>query len=591
MKKIVNKLKNCNNIKQEILLMIVFCFSFVFNFFIFGQVEILTKNQSELGVSNKEVLGFYILMAFLIFIVLLLVLFALLIYLKKVFNISITFMFGYLLFSYLQVLFFNGNRMNIIDGSKIYNASWFLVSINFIIFLAILLTPSIILINKKNKEILLKKVITIVMVVIFGMQVTGLVSTSASATKVGKDNKYYYFSVDEYLEVSKNDNIIVILMDRLGTNNSLRTFEKWEESKKIFNGFTFYTNNTSEFAATFPSVVQTLTGIEFDKEQSQTKFLPRAWSETKVFNALHEKNYKIYGLLDSYANYYDISEVKPYFDNIKEATSVKLQKDVVYSEMTNIAFMRNSPFLLKNVFRVRDYSNLMNRFVDISNNPGYFPKAASPETDLFYNNVMENNDIKNLIDENIFNFVHLNSSHSPYKFDSNLENISKLQSKEDKIYEQTYGSFKIIDKYLEKLKKEVYQGESIFKRSTIIVLADHGDKNTNPKLKGVQQNAFASLFIKPKGVDCNQDLIVDEKSQTSNSNFSSTVLELIGSNELKTKPSYFDVIKSNEDQKRYFYETTWKGWKGNFQSTTRYDGKYEIIGDAYNEKNWIWHSN
>ncbi len=587
------KFKNVT--KKDVWLIVLVSLSFVCNFFIFNQLDLIMHNQNELGISAGEVLWFFLLFGLLVLVVLAVILLLLCNFCKVAYKILLCLLFGYTVATYAQVLFFNGNSMNAMDGSAVFTGvSIFGIVFNCILFFVILGLPTFFMFFFRNRQELIRKIFLLVCVVILGMQVVGLITTSAGIKKLDENAKFYYFSVDDYLQVSKNENIIVFVMDRLATPFVEDVFEEWgDEATEIFNGFTWYKNNISEYRQTFPSVSTMLTGanVKFEKAQSQTEFLPYVWENNTVFKALRKNNYRINGLLDSNSTYYNIDDVAPYFDNIKTATKAetKIHYDQVLGNTTGIAAMRNLPFAFKQLIPVHDYANLTNLFVDLSGCDGYFPKATNPESDLFYYDALQDTQLTANREQNTFSLVHLNSVHGPFRYDENLNKKISFSFTDSR---QAYGSMKILNEYFTQLKN-MYddEGNNLFDKSTIIVMADHGADDSGCDDDPVSGLAYASLFIKRAGETADVPMYTNETAQMSTRNFAATILELLG--EEHDDNSYFDIDpepKTNTDteleQERYFYFISWKGWKGDFQSTATLDWTATINGDAYDENNW-----
>lgn len=551
-------------------------------------------NQNELGIAAGEVLWFFLLLGLLLMALLVAVLLLLCNFCKVAYKILLGIILGYTVASYAQVLFFNGNSMNAMDGSEVFTGvSTFGIVFNCIIFFALVGLPIFFLFFRKRQE-LTQKIMTLICVVIFGMQFVGLITTSASIKKLDENAKFYYFSVDDYLQVSKNENIIVFVMDRLATPFVEDVFDEWgDEATEIFNGFTWYKDNISEYRQTFPSVSTMITGadVKFEKAQSQAEFLPYVWENNTVFKALKENNYRINGLLDSNSTYYNIDDVAPYFDNIKTATKAetKIHYDQVLGNATAIAAMRNLPFAFKQLIPVHDYANLTNLFVDLSGCDGYFPKATNPESDLFYYHALKDNQLTANREQNTFSFVHLNSVHGPFRYDENLKKKISLTFTDTR---QAYGSMKILNEYFNQLKN-MYDdnGVSIFDKSTIIVMADHGADDSGYDNAPAAGLAYASLFIKRAGETADVPMYTNTTAQMSTRNFAATVLKLLG--EDCDDNSYFDIDpepKTDTDieleQTRNFYFLSWKGWNGDFQSAATLDWTATINGNAYKAENW-----
>ncbi|MCM1404735.1 MAG: LTA synthase family protein [Prevotella sp.] len=579
--------------KKDIILIVLGCLAFVCNFLIFNQLDVIMHNQNDFGITAGEVLWFFILIGLLFMAALVGLLLLLCRFCQTAYKILLGLLLGYTLASYAQVLFFNGDSINAMDGSALYTGiNGFGVFMNLVGFFVIFLAPVVLLMLVKKRKELLQKLVLIVCVVVVGMQSVGLITTAANIQPLDADAKYYYFSVDDYLQVSQNENIIVFMMDRLTTQYVEDVFDRWgDTATQIFDGFTWYQDNISEYRQTFPSVAATITGgANFTTSQSQIDFLPTAWENNTVFKALKKHGYRVNGLLDANSTYYNIAEVEPYFDNIKVATKAetKVNYDQVLGNTTGIAAIRNLPFLAKNWIPVHDYANLANVFVDLSNCDGYYPKATSPSTDLYFYDTLQKTPLTVNDQPNTFNFVHLNSAHNPYLYDENLDH--KIFQTTDAIT-QAYGCMKILQTYFNQLKNLHDQnGVSLFDKATIIVMADHGHDNEKFKDFANRGVAYASLFIKRAGETDQVPLYTNNTAQMSNRNFAATILELLG--EAHDDASYFDLDpapKAQGDemaQERYFYYTLWSGYNGDFHSVANVEWTAKINGSAYDEKNW-----
>ncbi len=568
--------------KKELILIIVFSLSVVFNMFIFSEFDILISNQSEFGVSVGEVVWLFVWRSLLILLGLFIVLLITCNYCKIAFHIMLALLLGLTLAQYLQILLYNSNYVNRLDGGGAHSASEFMVWLNLIIYVIIILAPTIFIIIKKNE--LFKKITLILCSLIFVMQFVGLIGVSISAPQKSDNNYLSYSSFEEYSKLSKNgENIVVFLIDALDTRTTQDVFDKWSESKDIFNGFTFFKNNLSQYGQTFPSVLSTLTNIEFTQTQTASEFYLKAWENNILFNALHERNYVVNGLFNGSATYQNLGVLMPYFDNIKKVLLENrfLNNNKIFNSMLQLSLLRSSPFILKNNLAISNYSNLGNELVEIDNiklKSDYYPKFMSPNTDLTYNSLLKEEGISNIQEKNVFNFVHLNGPHLPYFYNEYLEPSNVNLTLDERSSAQSYGIFNILNEYFNQMKEL-----DIFENSTIFIMADHGDGWR----KGGFNNATATLMVKQKGVDDNVPLSINTTAETSNRNFVPTILKLIGADDLTTELSYFELAEPDVHQIRYFYLTTWTGWAdGNYYSQTAYNGKKAINGDAWNLDNW-----
>ena len=248
---------------------------FVYFFFLFKQIDFIQNNQSEFGILFSEIIASYVFFVFLTYAIMVSILLWLCYYFKNVYKYVVLVLFGLELASYAQFLFFNDSNITNVNGHV--SASVLQYIVNTLLYLVIWFMPIIVYKlrgrNKKNTEPAkeqtqsqtetnptptthkLYKTIILVMAVIFGMQAVGWITAIPKYHSISADDTLYYFSIDEQLKLSKNDNIITFVLDRMDTKYVNEIFEEHPEDKEIFSGFTYYTDNISQYPGTFPSVI------------------------------------------------------------------------------------------------------------------------------------------------------------------------------------------------------------------------------------------------------------------------------------------------------------------------------------------------
>jgi len=539
-----------NVTKPEIILIIIFGFALAFSMCIFNQFDILLHNQIEFGFSVGEVIVTFILLVLLVLLVVCSLLLIVAHFSKLAFKIVVSLLFGIMLACYVQVLFLNGSYNS---GFQNFAAAYQPVStsekvVNVCLWVIVCLVPMSLVFTelffkKIAKKDFFKRFILIGSVVIFGMQATGFVTTLASAENRTKEN-VYYFSVNEQLQLSEHENIIVFVLDRFATEYAEEVFYFHPYTKDFFKGFTFYRDNVSEYPGTFPSITTMLTGKPFEETEARESFSRKAWDEAILFDELHKKNYTVNAILDATSTYYNIDEVIGKIDNVKAASakSRRVKQVSALAVMSHLALQRVSPYILKQAVHV----NFQTALTDVIgyNLPDYFPRVITAKTDKVFKAKIEDLGLSADQQKNVFSFVHLNASHEIKRW-----------------FDATYDTLKMLDEYFLQMKQL-----GIYGSSTIILVADHGFGG------GPNGRYSASLFIKPKG-GSDSDLVIDSETKLSHRNFVSAILELIGSDYDKTvNPSYFDII-GGATQERSVYDTDWDWRTG---KTVVFFGKRKI---------------
>ena len=586
--KLIDKIKSKVS-KKEFLFICLFSVMFVFNYFIFNQFDILLNNPAEFGVTTNEIIGTFILFSIIILVLSVVGLIALCCYSKKGFAYTLATFIGLILAGYAQVLFMNEGVMTFVTidflGQYI---------LNILIYALIIAVPIVILyLARKKQKGFAPKLAVAICFIIFGMQFVGLTSVAASAPQAAKNNELYYFSIDEQLKLSKNENIIIFVMDMMDAEVTDKVFYDNPETKQTFNGFTYYNDSAPEYLKTFPSIVSSmLTGEKYDETtKSQVHYMKEAWKNEILLSALKDNNYTVNGLMEYATAFYDFNDLEGKFDNIKmmERKNRIIKGGRFFGGMLSYAFMRHSPIILQPI--VGYWRSKSSHSVEVKGVPDYFPSACTTNADLkFYDKLVKQGlSIDTEKEENVFSFVHLHASHFPYTYNENLKR------KNSNVYAKTRGSFKILDEYFSQMKGLVGDnGETLYDNSTIIVLADHGGYDYGNDTK-IENPPTAALLIKqssavdPLGKDV-EPLRFDYQSQMSHSNFIPTILEIIGEDSKKTAGSYFDVINGNTAfpeikgpgvQTRTFYFVRYMNL-----ASSKFFFKYEIIGHSNTIYNW-----
>lgn len=516
-----------NITKKEKRLIIFFSIALMFSICIFNQFEVFFRNQIEFGIQPQEVLLIFALFSIIVFSLSVLILCLLAHYSKKGFKIALAILFGYMLTSYIQVLFLNGHYNGFFENyaGKYKPISEGIKIVNLIVWLIFLFLPlAILCIEKISKKNFYNKLALFSSIIILSMQLVGF-ATAAPNADFRRYDKSFFPSIDQQLNLSKpeKENIIVFILDRTATGYVDEVFDIYPNAKKNFEGFTYYRDNIPEYGQTFPSVISMLTGQDFLQTESRSSFSKRAWQNATLFTELRKRDYTINALFDELSTYYDINDIFDKIDNI-----VYLDKDRIVNQwqalksMTKLSLQRTLPYIFKKTINF-DYPNELNTITNCYAS-SYFPSNIGAMSDERFAQKLNTLGLSANNDKNTISFVHLDCSHA------------------DDWRAATYKIFNMLGDYFIQMRKL-----GIYEKSTIILSADHG-------AGGYGRNA--ALFIKEKGQD-NGALQIDSTSKLSNGYFLSTIFELIGADDKKPTTSYFDIIHRKLTSSRYYYDVSW----------------------------------
>ena len=383
------------------------------------------------------------------------------------------------------------------------------------------------------------------------------------------------------MSLSKENNIVVFLIDRLDSRWMDELLEVYPELNEKLDGYTFYQNNISHYTNTFPSVPSMLTGHLYDKEDWNT-YLSNAWSNEKnALDVLKNNGYEINLAIDGATTYQSIEQLKGHADNIKELESgeVSMDKMPVVVSMLELSILKVKPYAvnfdsLENVF-ISMTSEYISSF--ISDKPEIVPFAISTKSDMCFYNFVHNNsaDARNV--NKTFNFVHLNGAHDAFREGMDLAPYEYTESSFDKTVQQTArGELEIVFEYTDRLKEL-----GVYDDTTIILVADHGMRPAELVYQDdMEESNVAALLIKPAHSESGP-LKIDRDSQLTNDLFQASLLEYAGIDHSDFGYSYNDVIDNDIETERYFETIRFHSY-GN----EKFLHKYRVVGDARDFSNW-----
>ena len=344
-----------------------------------------------------------------------------------------------------------------------------------------------------------------------------LAPTNAFSIKV-----QYYFDTSGQYTVSKNDNIIVMIFDAYDNRLMKEKYEKDPEEFDFLKDFTMYTNTTSVFESTIPSVNQFAGGCKFDNEMPLKEWLDTGWnSENTVnfYNAMHDAGYKCnaynfelpylengYGKFDNIIGYDEPQELEVEYFNINK----------FFDEFEALAFYRSMPYLVKNLISLTFNGESFKFYMY------YFEINKSNMQNLEY--LAEQDYITT--DDNIFMINHLRGVHTPCDVDAESKNC----------YEIAYN---LVAQF-----KEL----GIYDDSTIIFMSDHGAHRDR-----VLSNGSSPIFIVKQPGE-SHDSIQFNSAPVSLEDFMGTIAVNAGlSDPGQYGTSVYD-FKEGDERVRYTYE-------------------------------------
>ncbi len=367
---------------------------------------------------------------------------------------------------YLQGALLNSN-LGTMDGHTVNWPSFSTkMLLNLAVWCVILLVPH--LIHYFNNRVWRGAVMLVCSALVLMQGVSLGVKLADQAAYDRSRPESYYISNENILNVGTKNNVAVFLLDTVSDKDITAMLEKYPDSLNLFHDFVRYENANSHYMFTVPSLVNLLTGREWDCEhETVADYMEQAWKSERAaafYRELADRGYvrNIYMLLPEAAS--DPSVLLDAFSTLKLANKDTKIDRSAFVKLIKLSFYRYFPMMMKPFFVIytSDISNLVTR-----------NDAMTSEWDFVTR--MNEAPLAAGSYENAFFFYYLQGSHLPYRLDdrgrminSNLapEYFTNYSEKED----QLAGFFYLIGDYIRQLKEM-----GLYDQTGIIILADHGN--------------------------------------------------------------------------------------------------------------------
>lgn len=500
--------------KSNQMLLIVALF-FTFTVCVYAPLEMYVGNIAEFWFTIQDILWLVICINIIAFLLLGIVGVFLPLKIKKIY---IALIFGLALCIYIQGNFLNQNFGVLNGANKDLSTYNFKFILDFIIW-AIIFTAIAWLVKKSKGGVLIKYIAAF-------LTLTQLISLVilCMMTDLSKNNAY--LSSKNQFSISKNENIIVFVLDMFDDSYFPQILEKNSSLSKELNGFTYFDNSVGGYPSTNHSISLILTGKYHKNETSFPEYIKTSYEENYLYKYLLDNNYD----LDIYTS--EEYAVSPGF-RVNVANNCN-ERFVISNHM---AMTR----LLYNFVSLKYMPNICKKYLSFSDEEFNELKTEKIGAELrydfdnvtFYNKLLAEG-IKAENDKNAFKFYHVKGAHFPY---TNDENCSQVKAGGATHLQAAEGAFKIVEEYINELKEL-----NKYDDSTIVVVADHGWYDA-----GVLTNPL--MLVKPKYAGDGQLKV--SHAPVSQGDIHPTILKSISAPEISGK-SMFE-IEVNESRKRCYY--------------------------------------
>lgn len=542
------------NFKERLVKALPVVAAFVFTFVLFGVFELYSLNSNDFMFD----FGSFALTLILFSCALILVLLLLAALLRgRIFDYAISLLFGLLIAGYIQGNFLNRALGELTGDRILWDMQRRTFLLNSLAWLAIIALPFFLRYFKKKLWSFALKALPILLILM--QTVSGFTLLAKPSRNPAAENGY--LSAQGILELSPKKNIIVIILDRLDNRYVDSVLDDDAHFFDELKGFTRFTNNTSTYSQTFPSLINMLSGKTYDYAIPKEDFLTEVWQKPEFLQDLKAAGYHIN--IDSDANELAPTAVAmlPLVENVAQA-KIHVQQAETLRQFLLLSTFRYAPVSMKPFFW--SSTDQFNKMIKTDHeSPPYIIN------DVAFYSQLKDSKLNTTGPDKLFTLLHLNGPHAPYEMNAEAQAVPATESNE---IIQTKGSFHIVYEYLKQLQKL-----GLYDESTIIITGDHGARKND--VDAPERAIVTALFVKP--AKANNYSLKTNDAPVSSDNMRPFISKEAGFSysEDSHKP-YFEV--SSHDKRERILRHRLVGLNGEANRVLT----YKIVGDANDFANW-----
>ncbi|MBQ9833110.1 MAG: hypothetical protein IJO48_05185, partial [Clostridia bacterium] len=485
----------------------------------------------------------------------------------KAFDVVLVLFTSFGLMSYVNGTFLNQNLGTLNGVEPVWENYTLHTLINTAICILLFVLPFVIWFFTKAKS---KKIFVALCGILTGMQLVGLFGSVVSAPP--KEDEVSYLALDEQFELASEGNVVIFLLDAMSNMSVDAMLAEFPDALEPFSDFTYYTNNNTRYICTFPSTTYLLTGHEFDFEKSYHDFFKDAWTSEKAelfYKTLADNGYEfnLYDETPYIASPATLMDGKIANLRIVDKSDIVINVDKI-PNLFKLSAYRYVPFIAKRFFFM-DYGEL---YSIVTYKTGTGIQGKLELRDGYLVQLRKNGLTIDENDKNRITMQYLWGPHQPFYLlaDGTFSGSPNGST----IGAQTKGYMLMVEEYIGMMKEL-----GIYDESTIIIMSDHGDHET----EGPDADVQAVFMIKRP--NDKHDSIVYNNAPTSHENFMPTMVELIGGDASLFGETMFEVEENTVRERATFRWMVNKnypdiGRKYNVMHEYRYTGGKEELRES-----------
>ena len=462
---------------KDILPAIILALTTSFMFLIFEPISLYANNTNDFWFDLYDMIPLLIPQFFLFFFIILIVLLLCYFIATKLFKkiviyyIVLSIVFCLFLISYIQGNFLSSSLPGV--NGEIFNWRQYKAeSITSVVLWIIIFGVSLLLIKKFT----FKKYVSFIAPITSAVLVMLLISfiSSLFTTNALEDKFISKATFDYYNQVSNNRNFFIFLVDAIDSRSFDKLLQDNPDYQSTFKDFTYYQDTVSYYPYTRDSIPYIFSQIPNHNETDFSKYSKNAFASSNIIKILNEDHYNMY--------FYDNDIIMDrntasIFKNI--SNNIKINNKSFYTEILRYDLYKYLPYPLKGKAHIEELDFGAS---ELDEGHADFDWHDRINFDIYNNEELE------VVDNNVFHFIHLEGAHIWFNLDENLNPIDKTVG----TYSQKQiATFKTIKAYLDRLKSA-----NAYDNASIVILADHGYKDGVWEYDYINNRFNPILYIK-----------------------------------------------------------------------------------------------
>lgn len=490
-----------------------------FAFCIYAPIEIYVLNKSEFWFGISDMCGMVIITMLLVFAVVSIPYLLLKGIGREIYNVIVS---TVTICVYIQGNFI-GLKVGVMNGADIAWKEYLpQMVINLMIWMAIILAA--VYIYTKNKVI--NRICPNITAVILGIQIITLsVLLFQYRQTEQRDTEITTLTDKGLYSTSKEDNIIVFILDMFDADYFDKILEDEPEWGEKLEGFTLYRNCTGTYSTTSYSLAHIYTGRIFLNEMPQRDWVNDVAKDRLYVDELRDSGYKLY-----------------YYSTI-DGTIPERLAGVSENRYEGICKVNDHVKLAVNMYKVAAFKYLPDCVKPLLWLDGYeFEALRECEDANIYmsDNARFRDGIRSAewteSDEKTIKYIYTIGSHYPYRIDRDGNDV---HMGEVTAIECARGVLSIVEEYLDHLREA-----GTYDNTSIIITADHGYY-----WDGTLQSPV--MLVKPKG---NSGILDISDAPVCQADVAGTILELSGLSNYEAYGDSMLHIDGDSLRERRFYQ-------------------------------------